>query len=106
MRHPDVVERLALVGATGLFLEKQPIADLFFASQPLDGSNYRDMRAVFFGDPDGSLAHEHIPDGRMDVDREMLRYRTYRFANRSGFKGRSHLYHHAPGEQRYRGPHV
>lgn len=105
VRHPDVVERLALVAAAGLFVPKQPIADMFFAAQPLDGGNFRELRGVFFTDPDSALALEHIPDGRMDVDREMLRYRTYRFANRLGFKP-PYLYHHGLRKrlQRYRNP--
>ena len=78
---------------------------LFFAGRPLDGGNFRELRGVFFTDPDGALELEHIPDGRMDVDREMLRYRTYRFANRLGFKP-PYLYHHGLRKrlQRYRNP--
>lgn len=86
VRHPDVVERLALVGATGLFVPQQRIGDIFFAAQPIDGKIFRELREILFTDPDSSVANEHIPDGRMDTEREMLRYRTYRFANRLGFR--------------------
>jgi pimeloyl-ACP methyl ester carboxylesterase len=86
VRHPDVVERLALVGATGLFVPRQPITDMFFAAQPIDGKIFRELRGIMFTDPDSPVANEHIPDGRMDTEREMLRYRTYRFANRLGFR--------------------
>lgn len=105
VRHPDVVDRLVLLGATGLFVPNEPIADMFFAAQPLDGGNFRELRGLFFADPDGGLALEHIPDGRMNLDREMLRYRTYRFANRLGFRP-PYLYHHRLRERlpRYRNP--
>jgi pimeloyl-ACP methyl ester carboxylesterase len=86
VRHPELVERLVLIGATGLFVAGQPIGDMFMAAHPIDGTSVRDLRTLFFTDPDAPLAHEHAPDGRMPTELEMLRYRTYRFANRLGFK--------------------
>lgn len=86
VRHPELVERLVLVGATGLFVAGQPIGDMFMAAHPIDGTSLRELRALFFSDPDGTLANEHAPDGRMPTDLELLRYRTYRFANRLGFR--------------------
>ena len=86
VRHPEIVERLALIGATGLFVPSEPIGDMFFAAQPLDGTSFRELRALFFTDPESPIAREHIPDGRMPTELEMLRYRTYRFANRLGFR--------------------
>jgi pimeloyl-ACP methyl ester carboxylesterase len=56
VRHPDVVERLALVGATGLFGPGQQIADMFFAAQPIDGKIFRELRGIFFTDPDSAVA--------------------------------------------------
>jgi pimeloyl-ACP methyl ester carboxylesterase len=105
VRHPDLVERLVLVGATGLFVPGEPIADFFYASYPLDGSDLGELRAIFFADPNGALANEWIPDGRMDTEREMLRYRTFRFANRVGFRP-PYLYDRQLSRRlsRYRGP--
>ena len=86
VRHPEIVERLVLIGAAGLFIPHEPIADIFFAAQPIDGTNLRELRGILFTDPDSQVAHESVPDGRMSTELEMLRYRTYRFANRLGFR--------------------
>lgn len=86
VRHPDIVERLVLLGATGLFIPDQPIADIFYASYPVDGSNLSEMRQMLFVDADSDLANEFVPDGRMSMERESLRYLMFRFANRLGFK--------------------
>jgi pimeloyl-ACP methyl ester carboxylesterase len=86
VHHPEIVWRLVLVGATGLYVPKQPIADVFYAAQPMDGERLGDLREVLFGEPASAIAAEFVPDGRMSMEREMLRYRMFRFANRIGFK--------------------
>src|SRR6185437_7299507 len=40
VRPPERVRRLALVGASGLFVPGEPIGDLFWETQPRDGTDY------------------------------------------------------------------
>jgi pimeloyl-ACP methyl ester carboxylesterase len=86
VRDRRLVERLVLIGATGLFVERCPIADVFYDAQPRDGTSMQELRRTFFGDPASTLAHAWIPDGRMSVERELRRYAMFRFAARIGFR--------------------
>ena len=102
VRHPERIEALALVGATGLFVPGQPIADIFWESHPADGMSLAGLRALLFGDPEQAVARELFPDGRGEIGQELLRYRTFRLASRIGFnppylhhrklRGRLHRY--------------
>ena len=76
---------LALIGATGLFVPRHPIADIFMMVQSKNGGDYRDFRHTLFRDADAPEALAMFPDGRMPVERELLRYRMFRFASRVGF---------------------
>ena len=86
VRDRSLVERLVLIGATGIFLPGVPIADVFFAAQPRNGSDMSEFREIFFADGTATLANEWIPDGRMPIERELLRYAMFRFAGRIGFR--------------------
>jgi pimeloyl-ACP methyl ester carboxylesterase len=85
VRHPERIAKLSLIGAAGLFVPDEPIADLFWESHPVDGVSLAGLRALLFGDPEQSIARELFPDGRGEIDQELLRYRTYRFLSRIGF---------------------
>lgn len=85
VRIPERIRSLALIGATGLYVPQHPIADIFMLVQPRNGGDYSDYRRVLFGDAAGPEALGMFPDGRMTADRELLRYRMFRFASRIGF---------------------
>jgi pimeloyl-ACP methyl ester carboxylesterase len=85
VRHPDRVRRLALIGASGLFVAGEPIGDLFWEAQPRDGSDYSGLRRLLFADEEGAAATALFPDDRSDLARELSRYKTMRFASRIGF---------------------
>ena len=85
VRHPERISTLSLVGATGLFVPGEPIADLFWQSHPADGVSLAGLRSLLFGDPDLPIAHELFPDGRGEIEQELLRYKTFRLASRIGF---------------------
>ena len=85
VRHPERVGRLALIGASGLFLADHPIGDLFWETQPVDGSNYAGLRRLLFAQADAPEAVAMFPDSRLDRVRELSRYKTMRFASRIGF---------------------
>ena len=105
VRHPGRIIRLALVGATGLFVAGEPIADLFWESHPADGVSLAGLRALLFGDPDHAVARDLFPDGRGEIEQELLRYRTYRLASRIGFNP-PYLHHRKLRDRlhRYGGP--
>ncbi len=86
VRHPERINRLALVGACGLFVPGQPIADLFWQGQPLNGADYGGLRHLLFADADAPLARELVPDASGEVEPELTRYKSYRFAARIGFR--------------------
>jgi len=85
VRVPERVRRLALIGATGLFVEGEPIGDLFWEAQPRNGSDYSGLRRLLFAHEDGHAAQTLFPDDRSDRERELARYKTMRFASRIGF---------------------
>jgi pimeloyl-ACP methyl ester carboxylesterase len=85
VRIPERVRSLALIGATGLFASGQPIGDLFMMVQPERGTDYKGFRRMLFRDAGAPEALAMFPDGRMAVERELLRFRMFRFASRVGF---------------------
>ncbi|NQU71768.1 MAG: alpha/beta fold hydrolase [Rhodospirillales bacterium] len=88
VRHPERFNRLALVGACGLFVSGQPIADLFFQGQPTNGTSYAGLRRLLFADANSPIARDFIPDakGKGEVEPELTRYKTFRFTARFGFR--------------------
>jgi pimeloyl-ACP methyl ester carboxylesterase len=85
IRIAERVRSLALIGATGLFVPQHPIADIFMMVQAKNGGDYSDFRHLLFCDGSAPEALAMFPDGRMPAERELLRYRMFRFASRIGF---------------------
>lgn len=85
IRIPERVRSLVLIGATGLFVPQHPIADIFMMVQSKNGGDYSDFRHTLFRAADAPEALAMFPDGRMPAEREILRYRMFRFASRIGF---------------------
>jgi len=85
VRQRSLVEKLALVSPTGLFLPGAPIADIFMVSQPRDGYDHADLRRLLFARADSKPALELFPNGRAALEPELLRYKMFRFAGRVGF---------------------
>jgi len=85
VRYPERLRSLTLIGATGLFIQGQSIADLFWVAQPEDGVYYNDLRAILFSGADSEVGRKLYPDGRGEVHEELLRYKMFRFASRIGF---------------------
>ena len=85
IRIAERVRSLALIGATGLFVPQHPIADIFMMVQAKNGGDYADFRHTLFRDAGAPEALAMFPDGRMPAERELLRYRMFRFASRIGF---------------------
>jgi pimeloyl-ACP methyl ester carboxylesterase len=85
IRIPERVRSLALIGASGLFVAGHPIVDIFMLVQARNGVDYADFRRTLFCRADAPEALAMFPDGRMPVERELLRYRMFRFASRIGF---------------------
>lgn len=86
VRHPERVASLTLIGACGLFVAGQPIADIFMHAQPERGVDYRSLRDLLFADGEGALARRSFPDGRGDLDEETRRYEMLRFGSFVGFR--------------------
>ncbi|HUZ74569.1 MAG TPA: alpha/beta hydrolase [Stellaceae bacterium] len=85
VRHPERVASLVLIGASGLQLPDAPIGDIFWEAQPKNGSDYSGLRRLLFADTQAAAATTLFPDGRDNVERELARYKTMRFASRIGF---------------------
>ena len=85
VRIPERVNSLTLIGATGLFVPQQPIADIFMMVQAKNGGDFSDFRSTLFRTAEAPEALAMFPDGRMTVEREILRYKMFRFASRVGF---------------------
>lgn len=105
VRSPDRVKSLSLVGATGLYVSGQPIADIFWVAQPEDGIYYNDLRHLLFATKDQKAGKALFPDGRGEIAQELLRYRMFRFASQIGFSP-PYLYNRKLIGQlhRYKGP--
>jgi len=85
VRHPERINRVALIGASGLFLPEHPIGDLFWEMQALQGTIYAGLRRLLFADEAAPEALAMFPDNRTDPARELSRYKTMRFLSRIGF---------------------
>jgi pimeloyl-ACP methyl ester carboxylesterase len=85
-RHPEKVERLALIGACGLFVPGAPIGDVFMHAQPQRGTDLSTLRKLLFVAADTPSALRFFPDGRGDLDEEVRRYQMLRFGSFVGFK--------------------
>jgi pimeloyl-ACP methyl ester carboxylesterase len=105
VRQPQRVRSLSLIGATGLFVSGNPIADIFWVAQPEDGIYYNDLRHMLFATRDSPCGKQLFPDGRGEIEQETLRYRMFRFASQVGFTP-PYLYDRKLIEQlhRYKGP--
>jgi len=103
-RNPERVNKLALIGATGLFVRGSPIGDLFMAVQPRNGG-IADLRSMLFADGEGELAQSLFPDLHADKPQGMRRYQIFRFSSRVGFKP-PYFYHAKLRDRlhRYKGP--
>lgn len=99
-RYPERVERLALIGASGLQISGELIGDLFMAIQPLDGGA-GDARDMLFADPDSDLAKTLFADQTTEVTEGLLRYQAFRFAARIGFNP-PYFYHPKLRDRLYR----
>ncbi len=86
VRHPEKVKRLGLVGACGLFVTGEHIADIFMHSQPERGVDYSTLRHMLFSSADAPLGQRFYPDGRGNIDEEVRRYEMLRFGSYVGFK--------------------
>lgn len=86
VRYPDRVKKLGLIGATGLFVSSEHIADIFMHTQPERGVDYATLRDMLFSSADAPLAQRYYPNGRGDLDEETRRYEMIRFASFIGFK--------------------
>ena len=99
VRHPERIKRLVLLGASGLFVSGQPIADLFMAVQPRDGA-MEDLRVMLFAEPEGPLALSLVPDA-MEPEANLLQYKAMRFLARIGFQP-PYFHHRKLRERLYR----
>jgi pimeloyl-ACP methyl ester carboxylesterase len=86
VRHPERVTRLALIGATGLFVAGEHIGDIFMNSNPDHGTSLASLRHMLFVAKDAPQALRTYPDGRGDIDDEMRRYAMLRFGSAIGFR--------------------
>jgi pimeloyl-ACP methyl ester carboxylesterase len=85
VRHPERVNRLALIGASGLFIPGKPIGDLFWEIQSENMTEYRGLRRLMFARSDAPEALAMFPDGRTSMEVELSRYKAMRFCSRVGF---------------------
>lgn len=89
---PERVGRLALIGASGLFVSGEHIADIFMHAQADRGTDYSSLRHMLFADAKAEMAQRYFPDRRGEIDAELRRYQMLRFASFIGFKP-PYLYH-------------
>ena len=86
VRHPERVRKLALIGATGLFVPGQLIGDIFMHAQPQRGVDYTTLREMLFSSDKHPIAQQYYPDIRGEIDVEVRRYQMLRFGSFAGFK--------------------
>jgi pimeloyl-ACP methyl ester carboxylesterase len=85
VRHPERINRLALISASGLYVPGQPIGDLFMEIQPRNGSDYAGLRHLLFAHPEAPEALALLPNGRASLDVELSRFKAMRYCSRVGF---------------------
>jgi pimeloyl-ACP methyl ester carboxylesterase len=83
---PERIGKLALIGASGLFVPASPIADVFMHAQPERGVDYTTLRELLFSSGDAAPARRYYPDARGEIEEEVRRYQMLRFASFIGFK--------------------
>ena len=105
VRHPERINRLALIAASGLFVPGKPIGDLFWEVQSENMTEYRGLRRLMFADDNSSESKKLFPDGRSAMEVELSRYKAMRFCSRVGFSP-PYFYNRKLGERlaRYKGP--
>ena len=86
VRHPERVRRLALIGASGLFVPNEPIGDVFMHSQPERGVELATLRRLLFADENAPAGLRFFPSARGDIEEELRRYQMLRFGSFLGFK--------------------
>ncbi len=101
VRHPERVRSLTLIDACGLFVEGQPIGDVFMHAQPERGVDLNTLRHLLFRDSEAAAAKAFFPDGRADIETEVRRYQMLRFGSFVGFKP-PYFYHRALRDRLYR----
>ena len=101
VRNPDRVTRLALIGATGLFVSGEHIGDVFMNSNPNNGISFASLRHMLFAGKDSPEALRYYPDGRGETEDEMRRYAMLRFASAIGFRP-PYLYNRTLADRLYR----
>lgn len=85
VRHPERIAKLALIGASGLFIPGKPIGDLFWEIQSENMTQYRGLRRLLFSRSDAPEALKMFGDGRAALEVELSRYKAMRFCSRVGF---------------------
>ena len=98
---PERVDRLALIGASGLFVSGSDIADVFMHAQADRGVDYSSLRHMLFAGDQAPMAQRYFPDLRGEIDAELRRYQMLRFASYIGFKP-PYLYHRPLRERLHR----
>ena len=73
VRHPERIQKLALISASGLFVPGKPIGDLFWEVQSENMTEYRGLRRLMFADPESTPAKATFPDGRSALEVELSR---------------------------------
>ncbi len=86
VRHPEKVKKLVLIGAAGLFVQGELIADVFMNAQPERGVDYKTLRRMLFSSSDHPVARKYYPDVRGEIDVEVRRYEMLRYGSFTGFK--------------------
>ena len=86
VRHPERVEKLVLIGPTGLSVAGHYIEDIFWYAQPDDGVRYDKLRNLLFSEARSEVGLRMFPDKKDAIDREIAKYKVFRFANLIGFK--------------------
>jgi pimeloyl-ACP methyl ester carboxylesterase len=86
VRYPERVRRLALIGASGLFVPGEPIGDVFMHSQPERGVELTTLRRLLFADENAPAGLRFFASARGDLEEAMRRYQMLRFGSFVGFK--------------------
>ena len=86
VRNPERIGRLALIDAAGIQANGNLIGDLFMYAQHRDGGIMQELRELLFKDPDSTIAHENIPDGRTNIPDEVRRYKSLTLTGRVGWE--------------------
>ena len=86
VRNPERVGKLILIDSAGLQMPGALIGDLFMYVLHRDGGVMQELRELLFKNPDSTIAHEIIPDGRVNIPDEVLRYKSVTLAARVGWE--------------------